>query len=150
MPHGQAVVITPKYEYTYLVAPWLRSRSLGGQVHMAAAFAPFLTGRLQHCPGLSGMDNRVRLPWSSVSAATEGIFNKLLVPYCLLGPNLASYLAVAKKKNKREEKGMDDNSPLTLFYFRQCVPPTKDKSKEPPALHWQRKERERLSPDWPS
>ena len=95
MPHGQAVVTTPKYDYIYLVAPWLRSKSLGGQVHMAAAFAPLLTGLLQCCPGLIGMDSRVGLPWSSVSTATEGILNKLLVPDCLLGPNLASYLAVA-------------------------------------------------------
>lgn len=100
MPHGQAVVIIPKYEYIYLVAPWLRSKS-PGTVHVAAAFASFLTGLLQCCSGLSGMDSRVGLPRSSVSVATKGIFKKLLVPYCLLGPNLASYLAVAKKKKKK-------------------------------------------------
>ncbi|CAI9178146.1 unnamed protein product [Rangifer tarandus platyrhynchus] len=45
---------------------------------------------------------------------------------------------------------MGENSPLTLFYFRQCVPPRqgqKQGAPSPPLLH--RKEREGLSPDWP-
>lgn len=46
---------------------------------------------------------------------------------------------------------MGENSPLTLFYFRQCVPPRQGQEQgapSPPLLH--RKEREGLSPDWPS
>lgn len=101
MPHGQAIVIIPKYEYIYLVAPWLRSKSPGDR-SMWQQPLPLSSLASCSCPGLSGMDSRVGLPRSSVSIATKGIFNKLLVPYCLLGPNLASYLAVAKKKGKKK------------------------------------------------
>ena len=97
---------------------------------MAAAFASFLTGLLQCCLVLRGMDSRVRLPRSSVSVATKGIFNKLLIPYCLLGPNLASYLAVAKKKKKKIKRKKEWMKILLEPFSTSgsMFLPTKDKS----------------------